>query len=82
MSVHLQTDVHAAANARVLGSKQVDALKSHLHGLVPNLVGTDAATGNYAAGANNFGVGNRNTFSTGGSETRPKNSAFLPVINL
>lgn len=70
------------ANARVLGSKQVDALKSHLHGLVPNLVGTDAATGNYAAGTNNFGVGNRNTFSTGGSETRPKNSAFLPVINL
>ena len=84
--MHLQTDVHAAANARMLGTEQLDEYKSHDH------TPPDAGNQNFvcfrAVGIESIagGGGDYTTFSntalSGGSETRPVNTAFVPFINL
>jgi len=62
---------------RVFGSTQNDAFKAHTHtvtasGNIGTPFGTSAVADNVA------GV----TGSTGGSETRPYNRAYLPIIKL
>tara|TARA_R110000851_G_scaffold333531_1_gene514917 strand:- start:89073 stop:89450 length:378 start_codon:yes stop_codon:yes gene_type:complete len=83
---HLQTDVHVAANARLLGSTQLDAYKAHDH--TPPDEGSQTFVGFRAAGSEAIagGGGDYTTFlstaKSGGSETRSVNTAFLPFINL
>jgi hypothetical protein len=93
--VHLQADVHAAANARVLGDKQLDALQNINGTLGDFLVSQSAASGAFTkaiVGQSTYGAGTvgdyeRSTFDASNVartsvETRGSNTAFLPVINL
>ncbi len=73
------------ANARILGSKQGDAFKSHKHSLI-SAQGWSGSTGSgqYPAEASN-GTARSQSASislSGESETRPRNSAFMAFINL
>jgi len=79
---HLQQGVHNSANARALGTKQLDAYKEHAHGLNPNTALNTAGNGNYWSGGVNGGSYSGPTSNSGGSETRSLNTAFQPVINL
>ncbi|HCP77971.1 MAG TPA: hypothetical protein DIU11_09610, partial [Pusillimonas sp.] len=72
------------ANARALGSKQLEAFKSHLHNSVYEVV-TDV----FEPGSINRdfvqqygGTNDVRTLNAGGAETRPNNTAFAPIINL
>jgi microcystin-dependent protein len=64
-------------NGRVFGSYQNDEFKSHTHTYTDNLGPGFGLTftGNSAAQDNT-------TSATGGSETRPKNCAMLPIIKI
>lgn len=68
-----------ATSGRALGSYQADDFKSHTHG-VPD------ANQNAGFGGNAFDTGGNKAFqfvatsATGGTETRPKNRAYLPII--
>ncbi|MDN5054435.1 phage tail protein [Aliarcobacter butzleri] len=63
---------------RAVGSFQADELKSHNHGINPINSNLGTTSGNW------YGIQNttksNTTASTGGSETRPKNIAVLPLI--
>ena len=69
--------VCVTANPRTLGSLQSDDLKSHAHNM---------STGGIASNSLNSGgavnLAPSVTEATGGAETRPVNTAFLPIINL
>ncbi|MCD0496947.1 hypothetical protein LP085_08825 [Achromobacter sp. MY14] len=70
------------ANARVLGSRQGDGLRSHLHTL-PNAT-WDAFSGTSSMGSASGSSGtviSRSTTSAGGAETRPVNVAYHPRIH-
>ncbi|RXJ80813.1 hypothetical protein CRU86_00100 [Aliarcobacter skirrowii] len=63
---------------RAVGSFQADELKSHNHGINPINSNIGTTSGNWH-GIQNTTKSNT-TASTGGSETRPKNIAVLPLI--
>jgi|GEM_PF-2613734 len=65
---------------RILGSWQDDAFRSHHHTRAQ--LGAFVGSGSYWYGARSPGQGNTalKTSDTGGSETRPRNLALLPVI--
>ena len=67
------------ANARLLGSKQLEAYKSHAHSSGAGGAGTSIGVtlGSSLVAATGTGTG-----SSGGTETRGVNTAFNPVINL
>ena len=75
--LHLQADVHAAANARMLGSEQSDAIQ--------NITGTNTGLGPTPLGGGstykvfNFDASRVARTST---ENRSTNVACAPVINL
>src|SRR5690606_15655203 len=77
---HLQRSGRPSANAREVGSKQLDMFKSHAH----QTFFTDAGAGSIAV----LGyTGNRSgtinfTSAAGGSEARPVNTALHPLITL
>lgn len=62
--------------ARVFGSAQSHELLAHQHYIAGETVFGTSGTAEYNLG----GFGNRVSGSTGGSETRPRNVALLPVI--
>lgn len=72
--------VPVTANARNIGSKQIDAFKSHNHGVPLNLMG--GTTGNNYPFVDVGGAQNKVTNSTGLSETRPVNTALHPRLCL
>jgi microcystin-dependent protein len=62
---------------RAFGTAQNDDFKSHTH------IISNQYTGSPAGGSSWAGVylgGNNTTSATGGTETRPKNRAYLPII--
>lgn len=68
---------------RALGSFQADELKSHLHTQTYNNTNPQTTIGpgpGFAPGSSGTGSGNLNTLATGGSETRPRNKAYVPII--
>lgn len=66
-------------SGRVFGSYQVDMLSSHSHTTqVSGSSGTPAVLGVQTNSGSNYGT--ITTASTGGTETRPKNIAGLPII--
>lgn len=66
--------------ARSFGSTQDDAIKAHTHSL-PTEVGANAYNWLFSAGGAGWNQGGASaTGSTGGTETRPKNRAYLPII--
>lgn len=71
------------ANARVLASRQAPAIESHSH--AQNAATLDRSGNANAAGGTLLAVRNLGegltTLATGGSETRPRNVAFLPRIH-
>jgi len=72
-------DVPFTANARALGSKQLNQNKAHTHSL-PTL--TSLGTGNLWRSAENYnGTTATATGSAGGAESRPDNAAFHPRIH-
>lgn len=66
-------------SGRVFGSYQADELKAHVHDQFywPNSGGLDVNGTDGNGTPTDSGL---NTGSTGGSETRPKNRAYLPII--
>lgn len=65
------------ASGRAIGTYEADDNRAHTHTVeftAGNLAG--GAGGNMAAGAGSF----QNTSSSGGTEARPKNRAYLPII--
>lgn len=60
--------------SRVFGSYQVDEFKSHTHTLPQG--GNDSGSNVYGKSSSGFVT----TSAAGGSETRPKNVAYLPII--
>ncbi|WP_238892123.1 hypothetical protein [Achromobacter insuavis] len=71
-------DVRLTANARALGSAQIDMFKAHSH-TIPNQ-GAGATTASLTNGN-----GDSNTYPTGtsgGAETRPVNTAYHPRIHV
>lgn len=74
-------DARGIDSGRVLGSAQTDDLKSHLHtNGVTNVNYDRGSTANVAGSSvSNGGTGN-NTGLTGGTETRPRNIAWLACI--
>lgn len=64
-------------SGRVLGSEQGDELKSHKHTFGPyaGILGTGASGYSFNSGSSYMDTG-----LTGGSETRPKNRAYVPII--
>lgn len=67
--------------SRVFGSEQTDDVKSHVHAQ-QWLTGSGGLTGP-TDGVTKAGVANtptQNTLATGGTETRPRNRAYLPCI--
>ncbi len=69
------------ANARTLASKQIDMFKSHSHTITPSAYSAAAWNGGVTYG--NYDVSSlqgTHTGLTGGAETRPANTAFIPVI--
>jgi hypothetical protein len=71
------------ANARMLGSTQASAFESHVHGLLDAI--DNSGNSNYpiiaAMGASVSGNA-APTQLAGGTETRPRNTALVPIINL
>ena len=66
---------------RTLGSYQADALGSHRHADGADGAFPGSTTGGGFAFVNQAGAGSgSNTGFTGGTETRPKNVAYLPII--
>lgn len=67
-------------SGRVFGSEQADDLKAHTHlqSSSPTASGTNGMPD--AVGRSGVNTTNIATASTGGSETRPKNRAYLPII--
>jgi len=64
-------------NGRVFASAQDDQFKAHTHGGVPLLNGDDDRGDSFS----NFNINSiGNTYSAGGTETRPKNIALLYCI--
>lgn len=63
---------------RVFGSIQADELKSHTHTVYGVIAG--AGTGGLRALSTVSGSGDTTSAPTGGTETRPKNRAYLPII--
>ena len=70
-------DGRGADSARVFGSTQGDDLKAHTH--TQNIGGTVSSQFNTLT-ASGPGNASRNTGSTGGTETRPRNVAVLYCI--
>ena len=66
-------------NGREMGSFQEDMFKSHDHTLTNIFSGGFSGTVNYSVSASLIRQG-RNTGSTGGSETRPRNVALNYII--
>ena len=67
-------------SGRSLGSTQADELKAHTHTYIDQ---QNNANGNYRwwkGGDNDCASANKQTASTGGSETRPRNVALMYVI--
>ncbi len=63
---------------RVFGSEQLDELESHTH---RTQIAQGISTGVYAAFiGGQYGTLDVPTTATGGSETRPRNRAYLPII--
>lgn len=77
---HLQSEGHSAANARALGSEQADSFKSHWHATQVNTTVLKAADGSGTFWQDSKGTGD--TGSTGGIETRGRNTALHPRIFL
>lgn len=74
-------DVRLTANARVLGSRQADQLRSHAHGL-PNLPSLNGSGSSWkSADVPYNGTATQATASAGGTETRPTNTAYHPRIH-
>ena len=72
------------ANARVLGKLQIAALASHAHAISPGSVINKSSGGNIGFAATsdlNWALLNA-TQATGGTETRPVNTAFAPRIHV
>lgn len=67
------------ANARVLGSRQLDDLKSHYHVVVGTIASAQGGFAGNPSGAG--GVPTWPTTSAGGAETRPMNTAYAPRIH-
>ncbi len=69
-------------NARVFGSMQTDALRSHTHTLTVVDIGTSNSNnrGITARGSTSGSSGTRTTHASGGTETRPRNVALQPII--
>jgi hypothetical protein len=77
---HLQRHVRLSANARGLGTYQVDIFEAHEHdqrGI--NNVTTQGAGAYNIAATGSIGV---TTSTEGGAETRSVNTAFVPFISL
>ncbi len=73
-------DGRGVDSGRVLGSAQGDAIKSHNHTWAAGSA-TGAAGFNFtAATTNNVNTNDPATNSTGGAETRPRNTAWLGCI--
>lgn len=68
-------DGRAIDSGRVIGTAQADAFKSHTHTGSPSLFTNPAGTGGGSASG-----GSTNSGATGGTETRPRNIAFLSCI--
>lgn len=62
--------------ARIFGSSQSDDFKSHSHSLSYGSAGSSIA----GFGLYNSVIGSAGTTNTGGTETRPRNTAFLAAI--
>ena len=65
--------------ARVFGSAQADAFKSHNHDL-PSAMGRFTGGGTVGGGGSVVVVSDYSTSSSGGTETRPRNVALLACI--
>lgn len=83
---HLQLGGHFAANARLIGTKQVEGFKTHTH-LAPTPEGnTGARYFIYGSAVDSYDYeepgGTLPTTSTGGAETRPINLALHPRIQI
>jgi len=88
-------DASFTANARVLGSRQMDAFKSHAHATLVQRSGGASGSpmpilndGNNQLAFNANGSDSRyvitsgtQTSVAGGSESRPLNTAYLPRIH-
>lgn len=66
-------------SGRSFGSSQTDELKSHSH-VVPGEVAASTGSSSRTVSGNQTGTNNGITQLTGGSETRPRNVALLPII--
>jgi hypothetical protein len=71
------------ANARLLGSRQIDAFRSHSHGLTagPNNLQTSATPNANDVGRSGVTETGGSTQISGGTETRPLNTAYPPRIH-
>jgi microcystin-dependent protein len=69
-------------SGRVFGSSQAEDFKSHTHPLTVSGADDNNHTGNGSAAANSDAAQNATnaTSATGGTETRPRNYAFLALI--
>jgi microcystin-dependent protein len=65
--------------SRAFGSAQADALDSHSHTVT---LGGSSGSGSIQANTASGNIGSAPTSSTGGTETRPRNIALLPVIKI
>ncbi|MCI3205834.1 MULTISPECIES: phage tail protein [Pandoraea] len=75
------------ANARTLGSGQVDQLRSHRHATLGTPPGSISQSGSraYLPATGSSGVGpfsGGDTTESGGTETRPINTAYAPRIHI
>ncbi|CAN0622131.1 protein of unknown function [Burkholderia multivorans] len=70
------------ANARALGSGQIDALRAHQHGMPYQLWDTHSGTSGGMSGSGSSGYAAQVTNSAGGTETRPVNTAYAPRIHI
>lgn len=71
-------DSRGVDTGRVLGARQADELKAHIHGNAGSFFITSSGGGVYNAGAS--GGQQTTTSSTGGAETRPRNIAKLACV--
>ena len=65
--------------SRILGTSQLDEIKSHTH-IVPNQGSSSANSTGNGVGTYNGATTTQTTNSTGGIETRPKNIAVMSII--
>ncbi|CAN0622123.1 protein of unknown function [Burkholderia multivorans] len=73
---------NCTANARALGSGQIDALRAHQHGMPYQLWDTHSGTSGGMSGSGSSGYAAQVTNSAGGTETRPVNTAYAPRIHI